>query len=91
MAIRCDIEIPEKVIQSLGISRDSISEVFKKELAAYFFEKRLLSFGQARQFSGLSVWEFIDFLRERKIPIQYSLTEYEEDSLVVEELSRCQS
>ncbi|MBE7546072.1 UPF0175 family protein [Candidatus Kuenenia sp.] len=52
-----------------------------------FFEKKLLSFGQARQFSGLSVWDFLEFLRERKIPLHYDLAEYEEDLETIRELS----
>jgi len=87
MPVRCDIEIPEKVIQMLGLRESEVSEMLKRELSAYFFERNLLSFGQARQFAGLSVWDFLGFLRERKIPLHYDLAEYDEDLKTIRELS----
>ncbi len=33
-----------------------------------------------------SVWEFLDFLSERKIPLYYDIAEYEEDLRTIEEL-----
>ena len=87
MSVKCNIEIPEKVIKTLGLRESEASDVMKKELAAYFFQRNLLSFGQARQFAGLSVWEFLGFLRERKIPLHYDLAEYDEDLKTIRELS----
>jgi predicted HTH domain antitoxin len=87
MPVKCNIEIPEKVIKTLGLRESEASNVMKKELAAYFFQRNLLSFGQARQFAGLSVWEFLGFLRERKIPLHYDLAEYDEDLKTIRELS----
>ena len=86
MPVKCDIEIPEKVIKALGLRESEVSEMIKRELSAYFFERNLLTFGQARQFAGLSVWVFLEFLRERKIPLHYDLAEYEEDSKTIREL-----
>ena len=86
MPFKCDIEIPETVLNSLGLRESEVSSVIKKELAAFFFQRGLLSFGQARQFAELSVWDFIEFLRERKIPLHYELSEYEEDLKTIEEL-----
>ncbi len=87
MSFRCDIEIPEKVIKMLGFRESEISELLKRELSAYFFERSLLTFGQAREFAGLSVWDFLGFLRERKIPLHYDLAEYDEDLKTIRELS----
>lgn len=39
MPVKCDIEIPEKVIKTLGLRESEISEMIKRELSAYFFEK----------------------------------------------------
>lgn len=87
MPVRCAIEIPEKVIRILGIRESEVSEMLKRELSAYFFEKKLLSFGQARQFAGLSVPDFLEFLRDRKIPLHYDLVEYDEDIKTIKEMS----
>lgn len=87
MSVKCDIEIPEKVLKTLGLRESEINEAVKRELSAYFFEKNLLSFAQARQFAGLSVWDFLGFLRERKIPLHYDLAEYDEDLKTIKGLS----
>lgn len=86
MPVRYNIEVPEKVVKTLGLRESEANEMLKIELSAYFFEKNLLSFGQARQFAGLSVWDFLGFLRERKIPLHYDLAEYEEDIKTIGEL-----
>ncbi|RMG05063.1 MAG: UPF0175 family protein [Nitrospirae bacterium] len=87
MPFKCNIEIPENVLKSLGIREGEVSSVIKKELAAFFFQKGLLSFGQARQFAEMSVWDFIEFLKERKISLHYDLSEYEDDLKTIEEIA----
>ncbi len=87
MSVRYDIEIPAKVIKTLGLRESEVSDVLQKELASYFFQRNLLSFGQARQFAGLSVWDFLEFLRERKISLHYDVAEYEEDLKTIRELT----
>ena len=79
MGVKCDIEISEYIVRALGIKKSEINDVLRQELAVSFFHRGLLSFGQARQFAGLTVWDFIELLRERKIPLRYDLLEYEED------------
>ena len=78
--MKCEISVPEKIVKALGYPKEGVNDALKRDLAAYFFEKQILGFGQARQLSGLSVWDFLDFLRERRIPLHYDLAEYEEDS-----------
>jgi predicted HTH domain antitoxin len=87
MEMKCEISVPEKIIKVLGYRKEGMSDAIKQDLAAHFFEKQMLGFGQARQLSGLSVWEFFDLLRERRIPLHYDLSEYEEDSETVGRLT----
>ena len=44
MNYTCNLEIPEEIIKKLGIREQEISSAFRNELAAFFFEKKLLSF-----------------------------------------------
>lgn len=39
MSVKCDIEIPGKVIKTLGLRESEINEAFKRELSAYFLKK----------------------------------------------------
>jgi len=48
----------------------------------------VLSFGQARQLAELSVWDFLELLRERKVALHYGIPEYEEDLKTIQDLSQ---
>ena len=87
MLVKYEITIPDNIIQALGIKGSETELALKKELAAYFFQNGKLTFGQARQLCGLSVWDFLEFLRDRRVPLHYDLIEYEEDLKTVQELT----
>lgn len=86
MLVKCEITLPENIVKALGFREREVSDVLKKVLAVSFFERNLLSFGQARQLAALSVWDFLDLLRERKVPLHYDLSEYEEDLKTIQEI-----
>ncbi len=81
-----EIEIPQQVVRALGFADQEVGTKMRVELAVHFFQGNLLSFGQARQLSGLSVWDFMEILRERKVPMHYSESDYIDDSNMVTEL-----
>ena len=81
------IEIPEDTIRALGIPKKEVNSTIKKELAVYLFEKGRLSFGQARKLAGLSVWDFIELLRKREVPLHYYIVELEKDLETLEKIS----
>ena len=83
---RFEITLPEKVVNFLGLPKKELEKGLKRELAIHFFQSEVLSFGQARELSGMPVWDFIEFLKDRKIPLHYGLLEYEEDSETLERL-----
>jgi len=85
---RFEITLPEKVVNFLGLPRKELEKGLKRELATHFFQSEVLSFGQARELSGMCLWDFIQFLKDRKIPLHYGLLEYEEDSETVEKLMK---
>lgn len=83
-----EIKLPDTIINYLGISKKELNIVLQRELALHFFEKKVLNFGQARELAKMSVWDFIDLLREHKVPLHYDLLEFEEDSETIEELMK---
>jgi predicted HTH domain antitoxin len=46
----------------------------------------MLSFGQARRLSGLSVWDFLELLRKREVQLHYDIAELEEDLKTLREI-----
>ncbi|NUM43893.1 MAG: UPF0175 family protein [Anaerolineales bacterium] len=69
------LEIPGDVFYATRMSQDQL----KVELALHLFELEKLSFGKARQLAGMNVWQFMQVLGSRNIPVHYDETEYEED------------
>jgi predicted HTH domain antitoxin len=57
-------------------------------LAIYLFQQGKLSFGKAREMTGLSEWSFQQILGSRGIPVHYEFEEYEEDVKTLRELGR---
>ncbi len=80
------MEFPEDIIKILNIPKDKLSSELKVQIALYLYEKGKLSFGKARQLSGLSLWEFMDRLRDYQIPLKYDVEDFKEDLETIKEL-----
>ncbi len=67
-----ETSIPEEVYAALrahGMVREKLAEQSRQLLALEFFEKRVLSLGQAARLAGMSRWDFIDFLSINGTPV----------------------
>ena len=84
--MKITIEFPEEVVKILNVPKDELSSELKVQIALYFYEKGKLSFGKARQLSGLSVWEFMERLKDNQIPIRYDIEELKEDIETIKKL-----
>jgi predicted HTH domain antitoxin len=49
------------------------------------FQQEKLSLGRAVEESHLSIWEFLEKLHDRRIPLHYDLEDFQEDLRVIEE------
>ncbi|MDP7116472.1 MAG: UPF0175 family protein [Candidatus Woesearchaeota archaeon] len=52
---------------------------WKQDYAVKQYTEGKFSFGQAVEFSEVSVWEFPDLLKEHKLPLNYDLEELQKD------------
>jgi len=84
--MKITLELPEEVIKTLNILKNELSSELRIQLALYLYEKGKLSFGKARELAGLSVWEFMDRLKENQIPLKYDIIDFEEDLETIKEL-----
>ena len=73
------IEIPERIAMSLKIPPPAIQAQLTIELAVRLYQRRILSFGKARELAGLTKWEFQEMLGHEQIAVNYDLDELERD------------
>jgi predicted HTH domain antitoxin len=57
-------------------------------LAVSLFQQGKLSFGKAREMTGMSVWEFQQLIASKKITLHYDIKDYQEDMETLKDLSR---
>jgi predicted HTH domain antitoxin len=84
--MKITVELPEDVIRILNIPKNELSSELRVQIALYFYEKGKLSFGKARQLSGLNVWEFMERLKDDQIPLKYDVEDFKEDLETIKEL-----
>jgi predicted HTH domain antitoxin len=76
------LEIPREVLHSARMTEDDL----RRELALRLYEQGKLSFGKARELTGLSVWAFQQLLGSQDIPVHYDVADYEEDLATLKDL-----
>jgi predicted HTH domain antitoxin len=56
-------------LYSFGLTKERIVSESQKLLAKKYFQEKLLSLGKATELSGLSKWDFIEYLSENGVPV----------------------
>ena len=77
------IDLPEELYLSLsvsGLTKDRIASESRKLLALKCYKDKILSLGRSAELSGLSKWDFVEYLNENEI----SLIDYDEEELARE-------
>lgn len=81
--VQAVIDLPEELYLSLsvsGLTKEKIASESRKLLALKCFREKVLSLGRSAELSGLSKWDFIDYLNENDVPV----LDYDEDELARE-------
>ena len=73
------LEIPDSVTQALRLPQPEQRQRLTTELALSLYAQGILSFGKARELTGLSKHEFGRLLGERHIPRHYDQTDLQDD------------
>ena len=83
MAVQAIIDLSDQLYRTLsshGLSKEVISAEAKKLLALKCYKDRVLSLGKSAEVSGLSLWDFIEFLSENHVAV----VDYDEEQLSYE-------
>ncbi len=67
-----DVHIPESVAAGIQLPSGEVESRLRAELATALYSQGLLAFGKARELSGITRFEFADFVTKRGISRQYS-------------------
>jgi predicted HTH domain antitoxin len=81
--VQAVIDLPEELYLSLsvsGLTKDRIASESRKLLALKCYKDKILSLGRSAELSGLSKWDFVEYLNENEVP----LLDYDEDELARE-------
>jgi predicted HTH domain antitoxin len=78
------IDIPAEIVHTTRMTLEEI----KLELALMLFQQGKLSFGKAREMTGLTVWDFQLLLGQRKIPVHYDIQDYLADQPAIDALTK---
>ncbi len=73
------LTIPDELIEAIKLPKGRLESELKKEFAFFLYKKGMATMGVARRLAGISKWELIDSLGERKIERHYSKKELKED------------
>ena len=76
------LEISQEILDS---ARLTLSEL-KTEIAVTLYEQGRLSIGKAREFAGMSLWEFRQLLASRRVSPHYDAVDLEEDLTTLREM-----
>jgi predicted HTH domain antitoxin len=71
--------IPDSVAAAIRLPEQRIKEELLKELAVTLYAQGLLSFGKARELTGVSKYEFGVLLGRRGIERHYTVAELADD------------
>jgi predicted HTH domain antitoxin len=77
--VKVEMEIPRDVLFAARIDEEKASLELKKQLAVHLFEMELISLGKAAEFAGIPRWDFMNLLGNLKIPLHYSVEDWEKD------------
>jgi predicted HTH domain antitoxin len=80
------IELPDDLADAIRVPPDERIGRLRCELAVRLYQKGLLTFGKARELSGMTKWDFHNLIGREGIERTYDLEELEEDLKTLETL-----
>lgn len=84
--VKVQFELPKELfLKGTSITQALIQAEALRRLAATFYADGSLSLGKAAKLANVSKQDFVDFLAEHNIPLNYDVDELDEDLLTVEE------
>jgi predicted HTH domain antitoxin len=78
--VQAIVNLPKTFFISMRIQPKDVDSFIRRTLAVELYREGNLSLGKAAELAGFkSRWEMLLLLKEKKVPINYSVEELEED------------
>ncbi|MCB1193796.1 MAG: UPF0175 family protein [Leptospiraceae bacterium] len=74
-----NLKIPADILMAIRFPEKELETVLLLELAISLYQRRMLSFGKARELAKITKWEFHNELGTRKIDRHYDMESFQED------------
>lgn len=74
-----EVSIPKELKDIFNVGEDEIGKEALKSIAIELYREEKISMGKAAEIAGVSKIEMMGILREKKVPLQYSKKDLEED------------
>ncbi len=84
---RVELRVPKTVLAALGQSSPEMVSDFARRIAVSLYAEGILSLGKAAEMAGLPYAEFMDLLRAKRIPLNYTVAELESDIQTLREVT----
>ncbi|MCJ7741300.1 MAG: UPF0175 family protein [Methanoregula sp.] len=73
------LKVPTDIVDAIRLPPDDIHAELQKELALALYKRGILSSGKACALAGLSRWEWVEILGQRKVSRHYTPSDLEKD------------
>ena len=77
--IKTEIQLPVDILYSLGIDKTRIEYFVKKNFLLELYREGRISFGRMASLLGISRTEMLGIMKDSKIPLNYGVSELDED------------
>lgn len=77
--IKTEIQLPVDILYSLGIDKTHMEYFVKKNFLLELYREGRISFGRMASLLGISGTEMLGIMKDSKIPLNYGVSELDED------------
>jgi len=84
--INVTVKLPKEVADLVKKPGKTLEIAVQEKIILELYREGVISFGKTAELLGMSKWDFIDFLREQEIPLDYTEEDLKEDLKTLEEL-----
>ena len=85
--ITAEVTLPRSVFTLFKTRRKELSHLIKKSFVLEQYREGKISIGKAAELLGMTKWEMFGLLKDRKIPVNYDVEEFEKDIETLKKLN----